>query len=302
MISRFQRLSQQLHPGRRQAQAGLRRWFRAGLAARGAEDYPPHQVLRLAALSPTMTHGGIARWTKTEGEEITAGDVVAEVETDKATVDLDFLDDAVLAKILVPEGTSEVPVQSPIAILVDDADSVGAFAGATASEFGDAPADDGAPAPAEEAPAAVAAAPAAAPAAPAPVAPAAAAPVQHRAAGERVIASPYARKLAREAGIDIGMITVATGPNGRIIARDVEEALTSGTVGLARAAPLDFAHNATRHSIAASLTQAKRDVPHYYLTVDVDLTDAVAMREKLLAERGVDISINDFVLKARHRP
>lgn len=268
-------------------------------------DWPDYEILPLAALSPTMEQGGVANWVKQEGDEISAGDVVLELETDKATLDFEAQDDSHLAKILVPAGTSDLPVGTPLAILVEDAADVAAFANATPADFDlSIPAATTTEEPAAEPAAApAAAAPAAAAAAAAPVGPPAATLTPARAAGERVFASPLARKIARENGFDVGAVS-GTGPNGRVVAADVEGFIAAGgsaslsATGGTVLSGEDFAHTATRHAIAERLTQAKRDVPHYYLTVDVDLSEAMRLRNQLATERGVEISINDFVLKA----
>ena len=264
----------------------FQRWF---------ASFPPHEILPMAALSPTMEFGGVARWVKQEGESIIAGDIVAEIETDKATIDFEAQDDSFLAKILVPSGTSDVPVGTPLAITVEEESDIAAFANATSADFG---METAGPPPTTEAP------PTATPPPPTPVAaaPVPAAPVSVAVAassGGRVFASPAARRVARENGISVNSVGSGSGPNGRIITMDVESFLLSG--GSSResmGAGVDFAHTATRHSIAERLTRAKQEVPHYYLTVDVDLTEVMRMRDQLKKERSMNISVHDFVLKA----
>ncbi|MBV9462392.1 MAG: E3 binding domain-containing protein, partial [Bradyrhizobium sp.] len=178
----------------------------------------------MPALSPTMEKGNLAKWLKKEGDKVKSGDVIAEIETDKATMEVEAVDEGTIAKILVAEGTQDVPVNDVIAVLAGDGEDVKA---AAASGGGAKPAPAPAPAKAEAAPAPK---PAAAPApaavsAPAPAPVAAPAPqMASQANGHgRIFSSPLARRLAKEAGIELGRVT-GTGPHGRVIARDVEEA------------------------------------------------------------------------------
>src|SRR5262245_54296342 len=174
----------------------------------------------MPALSPTMTEGNLAKWLKKEGDAVKPGDVIAEIETDKATMEVEAVDEGTLARIVVPEGTADVPVNQLIAVIAGE----GEDAKAAASAAGTAPAPK--PAAAAPAPAAPAAAPKAeAPKAEAPKAAPAAAPAPVAAPktngqGGRIFSSPLARRLAKEAGIDLGRIT-GTGPHGRVVARDV---------------------------------------------------------------------------------
>ena len=261
------------------------RWFSA--------KYPTHEIIPMAALSPTMEMGGIARWAKHEGEAIAAGDIIVEIETDKATIDFEAQDDGFLAKILVPAGSSDLPVGTPLAITCEEESDIAAFANSTADEFG---AEDSSPPPPSAPPAApVVATP--------PPTPTPTPPPQNvtTAPGGRVIASPAARRVARENGVQVNSIGVGSGPDGRIIAADVDAFVLSGGATGSHAtmgAGVDFVHSATRHSIAEKLTRAKQEVPHYYLTVDVDLTEVMRMRDQLKTERSIDISVHDFVLKA----
>ncbi len=198
----------------------------------------------MPALSPTMEKGNLAKWLKKEGDKVKTGDILAEIETDKATMEYEAVDDGTLAKILVPEGSADIAVNQPIAILATEGEDVKAAAGggapakaapATATPLAAAPAGPGgSPAPtaspAAKAPAAspAAPAPAAAKPAPAPAASPASSPAPAANGHGRIFASPLARRLAKTAGIDIGRIP-GTGPHGRIIARDVEAAKSGGT-------------------------------------------------------------------------
>ena len=190
----------------------------------------------MPALSPTMEKGNLAKWLKKEGDKVKSGDVIAEIETDKATMEVEAVDEGTIAKILVPEGTQDVPVNDVIAVLAGDGEDVKAAASAGA---GAAPAPKPAepPKPAAQAAAAAAPAPTAAPApSAAPVPQPAAAPAAQANGHARVFSSPLARRLAKEAGIDLGRIT-GTGPHGRVIARDVDDAKSGKGLKAPAAAP-----------------------------------------------------------------
>ena len=265
----------------------------------------------MPALSPTMEKGNLARWLKKEGDKVKAGDVIAEIETDKATMEYESIDDGVLAKIVVPEGTQDVPVNQLIAVLAAEGEDPKAAAAAAGKS---AAAKDKAPGPAK---------PAAAPAQPAPSPKASAsAPAAHGA--NRVFASPLARRLAKDSGIDVGRIQ-GSGPHGRIIARDVEAAksgkgLAAAGTPLAIQAPSDdkiralfepgsydvIPHDNIRKVIARRLIEAKLTIPHFYLTLDCNIGKLLAAREEINAAAPKDkdgkptykISVNDFVIKA----
>ncbi|MEP9366874.1 pyruvate dehydrogenase complex dihydrolipoamide acetyltransferase [Xanthobacter sp. VNH20] len=272
----------------------------------------PIEIL-MPALSPTMEKGNLAKWLKKEGDSVKSGDVIAEIETDKATMEVEAVDEGVMAKILVPEGTQDVPVNQLIAVLAgegEDAKAVASGAGGAKAPAAPAPA---APAPAAAAPAAPAAAPAPAPAsAPAP-APVAAAPVANGQGG-RVFASPLARRLAKEKGIDLAALP-GSGPHGRVVARDVEGAQPGAKPAAAPAsaaapapAPAAAASapakaavsgptadqvkalfetgsyeevqlDGMRKTIAKRLVESEQLTPTFYLSVDCDLDDLMKLRE-----------------------
>jgi pyruvate dehydrogenase E2 component (dihydrolipoamide acetyltransferase) len=281
----------------------------------------------MPALSPTMEKGNLAKWLKKEGDKVKSGDVIAEIETDKATMEVEAVDEGTIAKILVPEGTQDVPVNDVIAVLAGDGEDVKAAGSAPAPKAADAPKAE-APKPA------AAAAPAAAPApqaakAPPPAAPApqAASPAAKANGHDRVFSSPLARRLAKEAGIDLGRIS-GSGPHGRVIARDVEGA-KSGK-GLKAAAPAGapsiapamsdqqilslfepgsyeiVPHDGMRRTIAQRLTAATQSVPTFYLTIDCEIGRLLDAREQINAAAPKDkekkplykLSVNDFVIKA----
>lgn len=271
--------------------------------ARSFSGLPEHEVVGLPALSPTMEVGNIGAWRVSEGDAVGPGDVICEVETDKAKVDFEATDDAFIAKILVDEGASDVPVGSPILIMVEDADDLAAFANYTL--------DDAAQPAAAEAPAP---APAPAAAAPAP-APAAAAPA--KADGDRVFASPKARMLAHEGGLNISQIP-GTGPRGRVLAADVTEyvpsAAPAAAAETAAAAPAaasvaavvggvdftDFPLDEAKQARAAEFVSSKQSIPHYYLTIDMNVEGLLNIRADLndnLADED-QLSTNDFFVKA----
>jgi len=279
----------------------------------------------MPALSPTMEKGNLAKWLKKEGEKVKPGDVIAEIETDKATMEVEAVDEGTLAKIVVPEGTADVPVNQLIAVLAGEGEDVKA----AAAKAGSGAASKPAPAPKPSAPPPIAApaaavAPAAKPAAP---------PPKPAVDGHgRVFSSPLARRLAKEGGIDIARIA-GSGPHGRVVARDIEAAKTGGAALKAPAAAPTGApapaiapsmsdqqiralyeegsyevvpHDGMRRTIAQRLTASTQTIPHFYLTVDCDIGKLLAAREEINAAAPKDkdgkpsyrLSVNDFVIKA----
>ncbi len=287
----------------------------------------PIKIL-MPALSPTMTEGTLATWHVKEGDEITSGDVIAEIETDKATMEVEAVDEGRIAKILVDAGTEGVAVNKVIAVLLEEGEDASALEGLSLD--GEAPAaatNGGTP------PTAAAAAPAPAPAAPAPATPgpALAAPaVAPPAGGARIFASPLARRLASQAGLDLSALR-GSGPHGRIIKVDIEAALAGGAAAAPAAVPaaapaapapalstgsgpsakeladlLGMAYrqeplSSMRKTIARRLTEAKQQVPHFYLTIDCRLDELLKVRKELNAryeKEGIKVSVNDFVIRA----
>ena len=281
----------------------------------------------MPALSPTMEKGNLAKWLKKEGDKVKSGDVIAEIETDKATMEVEAVDEGTIAKILVPEGTQDVAVNDVIAVMAGDGEDVkaaGAGAAAAPPKAAEAPAAKPAAAPAPAA-APKAAAPAATPA-PAPLA---AAPAAKTNGHARVFSSPLARRLAKEAGIELGRIN-GSGPHGRVIARDVEEAKSGKGLKAPAAAPAGtpsiapsmsdkqilslfeegsyevVPHDGMRRTIAQRLTASIQNVPHFYLTIDCDIGKLLTAREEINDAAPKDkekkplykISVNDFVIKA----
>jgi len=270
--------------------------------------------IKMPALSPTMEEGTLAKWLVKEGDTVKSGDLMAEIETDKATMEFEAVDEGVIAKILVAEGTDNVKVGTVIAIIAGEGEDASTAAAAPAPTPAAAPA----PAPA----AAPAPTPAAAPA-PTP------APAQAQAAsGERVKASPLAKRIAAEKGVDLAGVT-GTGPNGRIVKADIEGAkpgaapaaaapaasAAAPAAAPAAAAPAEhkpvwwdesIPHEAEklsniRKTIARRLTESKQTVPHIYLTLDIRLDALLKLRgdlNKALEARGVKLSVNDLLIKA----
>jgi pyruvate dehydrogenase E2 component (dihydrolipoamide acetyltransferase) len=283
----------------------------------------------MPALSPTMEKGNLAKWLKKEGDKVKSGDVIAEIETDKATMEVEAVDEGTIAKILVPEGTQDVAVNDVIAVLAGDGEDVkaaGAGAGVTSAPPRAAPTAE-TPAAAKPAPTpAPAAAPAAKAAAPAPQA---AVPAAQTNGHARIFSSPLARRLAREAGIELARIN-GSGPHGRVIARDVEEARSGKGLKAPAAAPAGapsiapsmsdkqiralyedgsyevIPHDGMRRTIAQRLTASVQTIPHFYLTMDCNIGKLVAAREEINAAAPKDkdgkpaykLSVNDFVIKA----
>ena len=270
----------------------------------------------MPALSPTMEEGTLAKWLVKEGDTVKSGDILAEIETDKATMEFEAVDEGVIGKIVVPEGTQGVKVNAPIAVLLEEGEDASAAASAGGAAKAEAPKAD-AP---KEAPTAKTAAPSAA-------------PVPARGKGDRVFASPLARRIAAEKGIDLAGIT-GSGPKGRIVKADVEAAQPGAAKPAAAAAPAaapqaaapapaaaapqgmgyatvakmlegreteEVALDGMRRTIAARLSEAKQTIPHFYLRRSAKLDALMEFRatlNKQLESRGVKLSVNDFIIKA----
>jgi pyruvate dehydrogenase E2 component (dihydrolipoamide acetyltransferase) len=269
--------------------------------------------LKMPALSPTMEEGTLAKWLVKEGDEVKSGDILAEIETDKATMEFEAVDEGTIAKILVAEGTDGVKVGAPIAILAGE----GEDANAAAAPKADAPPPAPPKAPAAPKPDATpkAAKPAAEAPAPQPAPAAPESPPPARAEGERIKASPLARRLAEAHGIDLSTMK-GSGPGGRIVRADIDSmagrapstAPTAAKPATAPAAPVssETPHEAVklsniRKTVARRLTESKQTIPHYYLTVDIQLDALLKLRSELnkgLESRSVKLSVNDLLIKA----
>ena len=298
----------------------------------------PTNIL-MPALSPTMEKGNLAKWLKKEGDKVKSGDVIAEIETDKATMEVEAVDEGTLARIVVPAGTADVPVNQVIAVLAGDGEDVkaaasGAAAPAAPKEKAASPSPQPSPQRGEGAGQSM-------PQAPSVTSPQGGEVVARSAAGEgaaksnghaRVFSSPLARRLAREAGIDIARVE-GTGPHGRVVARDIEQARSGKGLkapgaapagptapAIAPAGPSDqqiralyeegsyavVAHDNMRRTIAQRLTASTQTIPHFYLTMDCNIGKLTAAREEINAAAPKDkdgkpaykLSVNDFVIKA----
>ena len=265
----------------------------------------PTEIL-MPALSPTMEEGTLSKWHVKEGDTVSSGDILAEIETDKATMEFEAIDEGVIGKIMIAEGTEGVKVNAVIAVLLED--------GETAADIG----TTSAAGPAAQPAAAAEAAPAGSPetAAPAP-----AAPVKD---GTRVFATPLARRIAADKGLDITSVA-GSGPHGRIVKADVENAQAGAVAAQVASAPVSAAAAPTgpstnavlktyenrphqeikldgmRKIIASRLTEAKQTVPHFYLRRDIHLDALLEFRSQLnkqLEPRGIKLSVNDFIIKA----
>ncbi|WP_420547217.1 pyruvate dehydrogenase complex dihydrolipoamide acetyltransferase [Curvivirga sp.] len=264
----------------------------------------PIKVL-MPALSPTMTEGTLANWLVKVGDEVSAGDVIAEIETDKATMEVEAVDEGTVAKLLVDAGTEGVPVNELIAVLVEEDEDMSAAEGVTGGSVS-APAA----VPAEETQSA-AVPPSAAPAT----------VVSTTSSGDRIFASPLAKRIASQEGLDLSKIS-GSGPHGRIVKADVETALASGSAKAGAEAPAATATksapapvstdnpfepefelvsmNSMRKTIARRLTESKQNVPHFYLSVDCEIDKLLALRKELndQADGKFKLSVNDIVIKA----
>ncbi len=265
----------------------------------------PIEIL-MPALSPTMSEGNLARWLKKEGDPVKSGDVLAEIETDKATMEFEATDEGTLGKILVPGGAQGVKVNQPIALLLEEGEDAQALSKAMAK-----------PAPAAAPAAAVSPSGTGVPAGVAAITgrDAGATKEMEASRGDRLFASPLARRVAKEAGLDLAGVT-GSGPHGRIVRGDVEQALAAGKAVAAPApaaprpatpaVPPEFGPAFTeqplssmRKVIARRLTEAKQTVPHFYLTVDCLLDQLLALRSELNARSDAyKLSVNDFVIRA----
>ena len=276
----------------------------------------PIQIL-MPAMSPTMTDGKIVKWVKKEGDAVESGDVIAEIETDKATMEVEAADEGTMGKILVAEGTEDVAVNQVIALLLEDGEDASALEGALkdAATPKPAPAPTSAPAPTLQ---------------PAPAPAPSAAPPLSSPGGGKIIASPLALRLAAERGLDISKIS-GTGPHGRVVRRDIEAAPGGGgapmptptaapgaTPGIAPAtSPLpsrtalagaqqshqEIPHSPVRRVVAQRLTESKQQVPHFYLSVDCTLDKLLVLRRDLNAKSpkgagAYKLSVNDFIIRA----
>ena len=273
----------------------------------------------MPALSPTMEEGTLAKWLVKEGDDISPGDIIAEIETDKATMEFEAVDEGRMGKIVIPEGTEGVPVNDLIAVILEEGDGEDAIKAATEKHTRNGsnvpPASPIEPKPAEES-------------REEPSNATQVMSVQKEPRGERIFVSPLARRLAEQSGLDLKAVT-GTGPHGRIIKRDIEEALKKGTATVQE--PTDVSakptvpasrsslpdarafyekgtynevpHDSMRKTIARRLTQAKQELPHFRVSMDCEIDELLSLRKELNAkspegEDAYKISVNDFVIRA----
>ena len=263
----------------------------------------PIEIL-MPALSPTMTEGNLAKWNVKEGDTIKSGQVIAEIETDKATMEVEAVDEGTLGKILIDGGTENVKVNQAIALILEEGEDKSALEGYTPSGSGadqaEVKTDADKPSDAVPTP----------PATPSPATPAAQPPMPST--GGRVFASPLAKRIAADAGVPIGMVP-GTGPHGRVVKADIEAFIASGgaAAGIVRRNPVEstpIANSSMRKVIARRLTESKQQVPHFYLTVSCELDKLLDIRKDLNFEAQADagkegkpaykLSVNDFMIKA----
>jgi pyruvate dehydrogenase E2 component (dihydrolipoamide acetyltransferase) len=303
--------------------------------------------IRMPALSPTMTEGNVARWLKKEGDQVAPGDVIAEIETDKATMEVEAVDEGTLGKIVIGDGTEGVPVNTVIGVLLEEGEDAAALEDFKPSDGGgaapaqpEAKAEGRAEAKAPPASEARPGEPGGRPADQAVKPEAKKAPAEPKAGngaarGERIFASPLAKRMAKQAGIDLAMLE-GSGPHGRIVKADVERAIQAGVPERARPVPEkarpaearpaearrpteapgvvppvpplappaepheEIKLSNMRKVIARRLTEAKQTIPHYYLMIDCELDALLKLRAELNARPGADykLSVNDFLIKA----
>jgi pyruvate dehydrogenase E2 component (dihydrolipoamide acetyltransferase) len=295
----------------------------------------PTNIL-MPALSPTMEKGNLAKWLKKEGDQIKSGDVIAEIETDKATMEVEAVDEGVLAKIVVPEGTADVPVNDIIAVIAGEGEDVKEVGKGDFAQPAAKPADDKSKAETAKQVEKAASTPASTNGSGQKAPQQAAAPQAQTNGAGRVFASPLARRMAKEGGLDLAAIQ-GSGPHGRIVERDVKAAVEGGTAKKAQtaapaaqpAAPApklapagmsddivkkmfepgsyeEVPHDGMRRTIARRLVEAKQTIPHFYLTVDCDIDALLKLREQVNASAQKDkdgkpafkVSVNDMVIKA----
>ena len=259
-------------------------------------------AIKMPALSPTMEEGTLAKWLVKVGDKVSAGDIMAEIETDKATMEFEAVDEGTIADIAVAEGTEGVKVGTVIATLAEEGEDPKSV---RAASSGETPAPSPAPTPAAAQAEASAPAPARSTTAPAPTV------TTPAASGDRIIASPLAKRIAAEKGIDLSGVT-GSGPHGRIVKADVEGAKPGAAATAAPAHAPGEAHDfgipheveklsGMRKTIARRLTESKQTIPHIYLTIDVNLDKLLKLRAEIndaLASQGVKVSVNDMLIKA----
>ncbi|CEF69517.2 Pyruvate dehydrogenase protein X component, mitochondrial [Strongyloides ratti] len=287
------------------------------MARQYCSNLPSHNVVKLPALSPTMETGTIASWQKKEGDQLFEGDLLCEIETDKATMGFETPEEGYLAKIFLPEGSKDIPIGKPLCIIVQDKEDVAAFANYKAPDFSSDKSAASTPVSPPKPPVST-------PPPPPPKSVAPSKPVEkvspqqefHK-PQQKIFVTPFAKKLAKESGINLTNIQ-GSGPHGRILASDIEAAKSQPqsqalpTKSLPELAVgesyTDIPLTNMRKTIAKRLTESKTTIPHYYLTADIDVDKVLALRAKLNSflassvkdknEKPQKLSINDFIIKA----
>ncbi|XP_013778044.1 dihydrolipoyllysine-residue acetyltransferase component of pyruvate dehydrogenase complex, mitochondrial-like [Limulus polyphemus] len=272
-------------------------------------DLPPHHKVALPALSPTMEMGTIVSWEKKEGDQLNEGDLLAEIETDKATMGFETPEEGYLAKILIPVGSKDVPIGKLLCIIVESEDDIAAFkdyvdSGEPITLADAAPKPESKPAKAQPPPRPPQ------PAAPTIATPSVAPHTQPSTPPSgRLFASPLAKKLAAEKGMDISEV-VGSGPGGRVTSQDIQSFIPAATAAVrapeAQVTPpsadyVDIPLTNVRKVIARRLLESKQTIPHYYLTIDIDMEEVLKLRQELndlLRKDEIKLSVNDFVIKA----
>jgi len=290
----------------------------SALARRHYSSYPPHNQVKLPALSPTMETGTIVTWEKKEGDQVSEGDLLCEIETDKATMGFETPEEGYLAKIIIPAGAKDIPVGKLLCIIVENQEDVAKFKDFVDDGSSAAEPESIAPPPKKE-PVAAASPPPPPVAAPAPPAAQTSTPQipsrQPTSSGGRVFASPAAKRIASEKGIDLSLIKSGSGMDGMITSKDVESfkaPVTTPSIGtsvpmssfptLPTSADFTDADASTmRKVIAKRLQQSKHTIPHYYLTVECRMDEIMDLRKEINSsfdKEGVKLSVNDFIIKA----
>ena len=278
-------------------------------------DLPAHEVVKLPALSPTMEQGTIVTWEKKVGDQLSEGDLLCEIETDKATMGFETPEEGYLAKILIEAGTKDIPIGKPLCIIVTEKEDIAKFESYQPPAESPASSSSASPPPLPTAPAATTSTP------PPPPPPPATAPARsmQQSGSARAFASPAAKKLAAERGIDLSQVSKGSGMDGMITTKDVESlkasapASTATTVAPASGrklggmpAPMGSGHSDAeisnmRKTIAKRLQASKHEIPHYYLTVECEVDAMMKLRADLndrYKDEGIKLSVNDFIIKA----
>lgn len=257
------------------------------------KDLPPHSEVTLPALSPTMEQGSLVKWEKQIGDELEEGDIIAQIETDKATMDMETPSTGYLATILVPEGSKDLPLGKLLAIIVENKEDLDSFKNYVPS----------APLPSQQSPSQPSPPPQPSQSIPPTYKQSIPTPQQTTSttiSGGRVLASPYAKAIATEKGIDLQFVQ-GTGPSRRIIAKDVLQSVGQPGIVIPTTGTTyeDISLTGMRKTIAARLLLSKQTIPHYYISVDINMEDVLRLRKQINSDNdNIKLSVNDFIIKA----